>query len=47
MSAALNTATALPQEWQEWVMTNIMRGVQTDAIIDTLKNHQQFACRSE
>ncbi|MGP5404625.1 cupin-like domain-containing protein [Psychrobacter celer] len=40
MSAALNTATALPQEWQEWVMTNIMRGVQTDAIIDTLKNHR-------
>ena len=40
MSAALNTATALPQEWQEWVMTNIMRGVQTDAIIDTLRNHR-------
>lgn len=40
MSAGLNAAVRLPQEWHEWVATNIIRGVQTETIIETLKSNR-------
>ncbi|MBB3107706.1 hypothetical protein FHS24_002237 [Psychrobacter luti] len=40
MSAGLNVVARLPQEWHEWVATNIIRGVQTETIVETLKSNR-------
>lgn len=39
MNAELTAAERLPLEWQEWITTNMLRGVQTETIIETLKQH--------
>ena len=39
MKAELNTSERLPQEWNDWVATNIIRGVQPETIIQTLKDN--------
>ena len=39
MKAELNTSERLPQEWNDWVATNIIRGVQAETIVQTLKDN--------
>ncbi|MBU5616542.1 cupin-like domain-containing protein [Psychrobacter sp. TAE2020] len=39
MSTVLNTTERLPQDWDDWVTTNIMRGVQAETIAQTLKEN--------
>lgn len=39
MKAELNTPERLPQEWNDWVATNIIRGVQPETIVQTLKDN--------
>lgn len=40
MSAGTNTIERLPKEWEDWIITNMMRGVEKDAIVKTLKDNQ-------
>lgn len=40
MNSELNTTQHLPQEWDDWVATNMMRGVQKETIARTLKNNR-------
>lgn len=39
MKAELNTSERLPQEWHDWIATNIVRGVQSETIFQTLKDN--------
>lgn len=39
MKTELNTSERLPQEWHDWIATNIVRGVQPETIFQTLKDN--------
>ena len=40
MEAGLNMSERLPQEWNDWVTTNMMRGVRAETIVQTLKDNR-------
>lgn len=37
MKAELNTSERLPQDWNDWITTNVMRGISKETVIQTLK----------
>ena len=39
MNVAMDFTEQLPKEWDDWITTNIMRGISKDVIIQTLKDN--------
>ena len=39
MNVAMDFTEQLPKEWDDWITTNIMRGISKEVIIQTLKDN--------